>query len=753
MRAMLLWPVLALLLVSSAGRADDYEIQHFDMQPRDPFPGEPVIVSWGATSGMELRIEPQIGALPGPSGALAFFPETSGLTYALIGVADGVEVARAEVGPIVIRGPEVSLEVHSATVYPHARFELAVICEGCDLVGIDGIGTEVALSERTVFPAEIETTTVFTARGSNAAGESVAQLSVSPDPIPPEVSLEITAVSGDVPRIGVPLRFHGRVEYARTAIYEPYGAVHGNTIFNYIEVVEEPTVFRLWAENAYGASVESVAVGIAPPTVELTGSEAIFPGETFELELVVSYQDEVTLEPIFGVVPGSGTYSSTLDSSQTFVATARNAAGTTTATWHVGFVEPEIRDFRALATELVLGESTRLVWDVRGTESVEILADGELLFDGLSPSGSLDVTPTQTTEYALRARNVAGASAATARVTVAPLVIQSFAADPDVVDYGAVTTLTWRAVGVGDLELQGFGPVELEGSREVVVEQPAAYVLIARVDGDEVDRATVVVGLNTDGEPIVRWSWSPEAYVSDPPEITAFAPFEAWVIADDVNRGLLAFEVGVDVAPELIILEGQPVAPGSIAVLGHPDWLVGTGACLESEFLALLHYRFLASTSSLQGAVLGVRGVASNPSFVTGEPAYSDCGDLLRPLRIGAPLVFDGGGPPVSNHDETPPDRPTGPRRSSLRPNVPNPFNPSTALRFELATDGPAHLAIYDVSGRSVRSIDLGVRPAGEGSVLWNGRDETGRPVGSGTYLVRLTTADGIDARRILLLK
>lgn len=100
---------------------------------------------------------------------------------------------------------------------------------------------------------------------------------------------------------------------------------------------------------------------------------------------------------------------------------------------------------------------------------------------------------------------------------------------------------------------------------------------------------------------------------------------------------------------------------------------------------------------------------------------------------------------------------PEVPRRNvaegRLLPAVPNPFNPSTTLRFELARSGLVELAVYSLDGRRVRSVFSGTLEAGVHERSWDGRGETGRPAASGVYLVRLRTSHSTDLQRILLLK
>ena len=76
-----------------------------------------------------------------------------------------------------------------------------------------------------------------------------------------------------------------------------------------------------------------------------------------------------------------------------------------------------------------------------------------------------------------------------------------------------------------------------------------------------------------------------------------------------------------------------------------------------------------------------------------------------------------------------------------LLANIPNPFNPRTDLRFELAVPADVYLTIIDAAGRRVRTAHLRGVPAGVHSWTWDGTDDGGRAVGSGVYLVQVAAA------------
>lgn len=83
----------------------------------------------------------------------------------------------------------------------------------------------------------------------------------------------------------------------------------------------------------------------------------------------------------------------------------------------------------------------------------------------------------------------------------------------------------------------------------------------------------------------------------------------------------------------------------------------------------------------------------------------------------------------------------------------PNPFNPATELRFELAAPSTVQLSIFDASGRCVRTIDVDGLPAGEHGVRWDGTDDHGRLVASGVYQVLVESSVGADRGRVIMLK
>jgi len=122
----------------------------------------------------------------------------------------------------------------------------------------------------------------------------------------------------------------------------------------------------------------------------------------------------------------------------------------------------------------------------------------------------------------------------------------------------------------------------------------------------------------------------------------------------------------------------------------------------------------------------------------------SNAGGLVYPLPCGTTVANE----PEPSH---PGER--LPAVMTLNPSVPNPFNPSTTISFRTPSPGTAHLAIHDGRGRKVRTLLAEAVPAGETSVVWDGRDDEGRSVTAGVYLVTLDLDGRVGAGKVTLLK
>ena len=98
------------------------------------------------------------------------------------------------------------------------------------------------------------------------------------------------------------------------------------------------------------------------------------------------------------------------------------------------------------------------------------------------------------------------------------------------------------------------------------------------------------------------------------------------------------------------------------------------------------------------------------------------------------------------------------PEQTRLAQNFPNPFNPETWMPFQLSESSFAAIQIYSASGQLVRTLDLGMKPAGfymtrSNAAYWDGRNGAGEHVASGVYYYTLKTNDFAATRKMLISK
>ncbi|NQV42892.1 MAG: T9SS type A sorting domain-containing protein [Candidatus Marinimicrobia bacterium] len=81
-------------------------------------------------------------------------------------------------------------------------------------------------------------------------------------------------------------------------------------------------------------------------------------------------------------------------------------------------------------------------------------------------------------------------------------------------------------------------------------------------------------------------------------------------------------------------------------------------------------------------------------------------------------------------------------RQFSLSQNFPNPFNPSTSIRFDIPEYSAVNLTIYDALGREIITLFAGAKPAGSYEMSWQGLDQEGHSVSTGVYFCRFQVLD-----------
>jgi hypothetical protein len=155
----------------------------------------------------------------------------------------------------------------------------------------------------------------------------------------------------------------------------------------------------------------------------------------------------------------------------------------------------------------------------------------------------------------------------------------------------------------------------------------------------------------------------------------------------------------------------------------------------------------LANAITDGGAVSGSGSVARLVFNVKGE--FTDItrfeiadGVLVDGSRLTNPVVTLG----ALNIQTTPTE-------FALRQNFPNPFNPETTIKYDLADAGRVELRIYNMVGQVIRTLVNERQNPGRYSIRWDGKDDRGLSVSSGIYFYRLTSEKFNDVKKLMLLK
>ncbi|RJP63314.1 MAG: T9SS C-terminal target domain-containing protein [Ignavibacteriales bacterium] len=93
------------------------------------------------------------------------------------------------------------------------------------------------------------------------------------------------------------------------------------------------------------------------------------------------------------------------------------------------------------------------------------------------------------------------------------------------------------------------------------------------------------------------------------------------------------------------------------------------------------------------------------------------------------------------------------PNNFILEQNYPNPFNPSTTVEYEITKPENVKINIYDVNGRMIKELLKEQKDTGRYSVVWNGKDDSGKMVASGNYFYQIICGDFAQAKKMILLK
>jgi hypothetical protein len=251
--------------------------------------------------------------------------------------------------------------------------------------------------------------------------------------------------------------------------------------------------------------------------------------------------------------------------------------------------------------------------------------------------------------------------------------------------------------------------------------------------------------------------------VASRPPGTLAASTDEWTVKVQVRQGSYVEENFLGVrqeaqpGPDRFDFRNPPAAPGGLDLAFRlPEG--------DARQLYRTDYRPLQAEGAAWDVTLSP-GTGRTLLFAALEPLPAGRGLLLLtdrghqiPIAFGAPVELPDDVGRLSLLAGSPSYLEQGaqsllPRLVTLYPNFPNPFNPRTAIRFALPSESHLALEIFDVLGRRVRVLADGTLPAGTHDLIWDGTDNSGRRLGSGVYLYRLSSGIQSYSGKMLLLR
>ena len=502
-------------------------INSFAADDPDIMAGESTTLRWDTTGATSVTLD---GDDVSNDGSRVVSP-TSDTTYTLVATNDDGSVTR-ETEVEVSTCPRPTINSFTASPGSIEDGESSTlsweVTDGDGLaVSINrGIGAVNADGSTSVSPS---TTTIYTLTASNDCGSRTAQVTVTVTEPPPPVTIQSFSAAPSTIDEGDSSELSWATTNAAVVSISPgvgNQSADGNVNVSPTQTTEYTLTAYRNADKSGGAADRATAttsVTVTPtpepvdPPPRITSYTATPPtidrGETSLLEWTTENAARTTINNL--QVSLNGSLSRSPDFTRTYHLDAYefsnsgnldpdgNPGRSVRSSLQVTVNQPSlpvINSFNISPRTIVSGESVSIEWETTGATSVALIYGGTS--DSVALDGSATRSPTSTTNYTLRATNVAGSVTESIQVTVnaPPPVINSFSASPSffTVDFGVLQTivLTWNTTNATSCSInQGIGSVPVDGSTTQDVEFSRTWRLTAtNADGVSVTRDTSVTG-------------------------------------------------------------------------------------------------------------------------------------------------------------------------------------------------------------------------------------------------------------------
>ena len=210
-----------------------------------------------------------------------------------------------------------------------------------------------------------------------------------------------------------------------------------------------------------------------------------------------------------------------------------------------------------------------------------------------------------------------------------------------------------------------------------------------------------------------------------------------------ITVALALMLTGVGVAYAGSLTQGLDVAGGKNT---FAQLALERADLVESEEGVIRLQMTVSEAQELKGSVDGSGALVEFVFRSTEDPLAAD-------FQIAEGVLVDFAGQIDQIHNIEVGNLSLRPDDFGLAQNVPNPFNPSTTIDYQMPEAGEVRLTVYNLLGQEIRTLIDGQLDAGYHTIVWDGMDDAGRQVASGVYVYRMHSGNFSAIRRMMLLK
>jgi len=511
--------------------------------------GESTTLTWNSADADTCVIEPDIYEVD-PNGTL-FVEPTETTAYTIVATGPG-GTATDEV-TVTVRNPEPTVEfsVEPETLILGESTTLTWSSEYADTCVIEPDIGSVELNGSILVAPTQTTTFTITATGSGGATTRDVLVTVTN---PPTVNL--TVYPGTILRGGNAL-LSWISQHANSCTIEPdIGGVDPSG--NLAVSPDATTTYTITATGPGGTATDSAVLTVLyPPSIAITATPSeIILGEPSTLTWNSTYADTCMIEPGIGNVAVDGSLAVTPDQTTTYTITATGPGGSAASELTVTVYQPPTATISTDPDSILLGESSILSWATSHASSIEI-------DQGIGPvaaSGSMFVSPTETTVYTITASGTGGSVSTPATVTVVETPRVGLVVSDDEINYGDTVILSWSA--------EGYDHVYINDGNSVTAELPNGIQVLT----PEFTTTYSLSATNTDGPIYLTASVK---VVGNPPELQPegsfgiqyenLVPGDASLPAYDTDRFIILTGLVTEIT-------GSPLADVTVQVHNHPEY-------------------------------------------------------------------------------------------------------------------------------------------------------------------------------------